>query len=153
MRARGEQRLSRWVYRVALILALFTGFGNMPLYGRYYVADVPWLTWSGDFITNVKVHYMAGAILLAIGVYYLFGYFWYYERRRKVTATGKVRAFLLVLTLLSGIVMAIKNLPGVVFPLDLLVGMNFLHMGSALFLMLVTLVAIVMRSKWVRRAR
>lgn len=149
MRRYEERFASRWIYRAAVVLALFTGFGNMPLYGRYYVADFNWLKWAGDFIVNVKVHYIAGAILVAMGIYYLLTHFYVYYRRR-LTAMGWLRALLLALTLLSGFVMAIKNLPGVLFPLNFLVGMNFLHMGSAILFMLVSLGALLFRARWAR---
>jgi formate dehydrogenase iron-sulfur subunit len=55
------------LYGAAAVTALFTGFGNMPLWGRYYVADAPGLGWSGDFFINVNVHILAGSLLLGIG--------------------------------------------------------------------------------------
>ena len=152
MRYHDERSPSRWIYRAAVALALFTGFGNMPLYGRYYIGDLPLLAWSGDFLANVKVHYVAGAILVAMGVYYLITYFRGYARRQ-LTAMGRLRALLLALTLLSGLVMALKNLPGVFFPMGLLVSMNFLHMGAAVFFMLASLGALILRAGWLRWAR
>jgi len=58
-----------WLYRICAGMAIFTGFGNMPLYGRYYVGDVPGLGWSSNFMVNVQVHYVAGAVLVALGIY------------------------------------------------------------------------------------
>ena len=60
--------LLRMLYGAAAVTALFTGFGNMPLWKRYYVADVPGLEWSGDFFINVNIHILAGSLLLAIGI-------------------------------------------------------------------------------------
>ncbi len=54
--------LLKILYGAAAVTALFTGFGNMPLWGRYYVADLPGLAWSGDFFINVNVHILAAKI-------------------------------------------------------------------------------------------
>jgi len=56
----------KWLFTAAVLLALFTGFGNMPLYGRYYIANIPGFQWSGNFIVNMKVHLVAGADLVGI---------------------------------------------------------------------------------------
>jgi hypothetical protein len=134
-------------------VALFTGFGNMPLYGRYYVADVPGLGWSGNFFTNVNVHILTGSLLLAMGVHAIATTLipgrWPAGR---LTLSGKIRGALMGLTLLTGILMVIKNLPGVTFPLAMLMASNFAHMGAAVLFMLAALVALIFRQPW-RRAR
>ena len=61
--------LMKAVYGLAAAVALFTGFGNMPLWKRYYVADIPGMAWSGNFFINVNVHILVGSLLLAIAVY------------------------------------------------------------------------------------
>jgi Fe-S-cluster-containing hydrogenase component 2 len=68
--------LLKVLYGIAAVAALFTGFGNMPLWKRYYVADVPGLGWSGDFFINVNVHILAGGLLLAIGAYVVTAFTW-----------------------------------------------------------------------------
>ena len=88
--------LLKTLYGLALIVALFTGFGNMPLYGRYYVADLPGFGWSGNFFINVNVHILSGSLLLAIAVYTFMNSILQREsRRNRLTLTGKLRAFLL----------------------------------------------------------
>lgn len=141
--------LQKWLYGLALVVALFTGFGNMPLYGRYYVADVPGLSWSGNFFTNVNIHILSGSLLLAIAVYALMNAVMMNEGRvRKLTLSGKFKAFLLVLSLLTGILMAVKNLPGTRFSLEVLMAFNFTHMGAAVLLMLVSLFTLIFRRPW-----
>ncbi len=146
-----ERAWLKWLYGLAAIAAIFTGFGNMPLYGRYYVADVPFLAWSGDFITNVKVHIVAGALLLTLAIYFLIVYLLMRSRGVQLTKTGFVQLLVLWLVLLSGVAMAIKNLPGVVFDLPVLMTMNFLHMGSAMLFVLVSLAGLVFGGQWFHR--
>jgi len=133
----------------AVIVALFTGFGNMPLYGRYYVADMPGLAWSGNFFTNVYVHILAGSLLLGIGIHaititLLAGS----KAPGRLTGSGKIRGALLTLTLATGILMVIKNLPGVQFPLQMLMIANFTHMGAAVLFIFTTLIMLIFRKPW-----
>lgn len=145
-----EQSWTRWMLGGAGLLALFTGFGNMPLYGRYYIADLPGLQWTGDFITNVMVHYLFGAVLTAMGTYLLLSYLLIRRIGLRFTPMGLTQAAALMLVMLSGMIMAVKNLPGVIFDLPLLVGMNFFHMGSAIFFAVVTFWGLILRRKWFR---
>lgn len=146
-----ERAWLKYLFGLTAIVAIFTGFGNMPLYGRYYVADVPYLGWTGDFIVNVKVHTIAGAMLLTIALYFLIVYLLMRSRGVHLTRTGFIQIPILWLVLMSGVVMAIKNLPGVVFDQPVLMAMNFLHMGSAVLFILVSLIGLVYRGQWFHR--
>ncbi len=144
--------LLKGVYGLAAAVALFTGFGNMPLWKRYYVADIPGMAWSGDFFINVNVHIVAGSLLLAIGIYAVcLRWLVRGQDHGRLTLSGKVRGLLLALTLVTGGLMVIKNLPGVNFPLATLIVFNFSHMAAALLFMLASLAALMLRRPW-RRA-
>ena len=137
------------LYALTAIVALFTGFGNMPLYGRYYIADVPGLQWSGNFFTNVNVHILAGSLLLCIGIYCMMVFRLVKNSpAKRLTRSGKIRGALLALTLATGILMVIKNLPGIQFPFEMLMIANFTHMGGAMLFMLSALVALIFRMPW-----
>ena len=141
--------LLKVLYGIAAVAALFTGFGNMPLWGRYYVADVPGLGWSGDFFINVNVHILAGSLLLAIGAYALTAYL--LENRSHtvgLTRSGRIRVCLLALALTTGILMVIKNLPGVHFPMAMLMIFNLSHMAAAMLFMIAALAALIFRHPW-----
>lgn len=143
----------RLLYGLAAVTAIFTGFGNMPLWGRYYVADVPGLGWSGDFFINVNVHILAGSLLVAIGAYttttaLMAGPL----QKDRLTPSGKIRGFLLALALATGILMVVKNLPGVHFPMVTLMIFNFTHMGAAVLFMIAAVAALIFRHPW-RRIR
>ena len=148
MKASRHHPLFRLLYAMAVIVALFTGFGNMPLYGRYYVADVPGLEWSGNFFINVNVHILAGSLLLAIAVYSIVSA-WLVPRtaKKRLTVFGKISSMLLALTLATGILMVIKNLPGIHLPIDMLIIANFTHMGAAVLFMLTALIMLIFRKQ------
>ena len=145
--------LVRCLYTIAVATALFTGFGNMPLWKRYYVADVPGLGWSGDFFINVNVHILAGSLIVAIGVYAILCLFPIRPNRSsRLTAAGKARGVLLTVALATGVLMVVKNLPGVSFSMQALMIFNFTHMAAAVLFLLVSLAALLLRQPW-RRPR
>lgn len=138
-------------YGFAVVLALFTGFGNMPLWGRYYVSDLPGLGWSGNFIVNVNVHILAGSLLLGIGVFALTQALLMGKATvGKMSLSGKIRGLLLALALITGILMVVKNLPGMNFSLATLMVFNFTHLGASVLFLLFSLVALVFRQPWRR---
>lgn len=59
----------RWQKRLLLACALglaLTGMGQMPIFSRYYIADIPGLHWLGDFRATAAVHLVLAAVLLAV---------------------------------------------------------------------------------------
>ncbi len=64
-------RFSHWVTAMSIFILLFTGFGQMPIYKRYYVDQIAGLGWSSNFQTTLYIHYMAAILLIFISFYYL----------------------------------------------------------------------------------
>ncbi len=137
------------VYGLTAVIALFTGFGNMPLWKRYYVADIPGLGWSGDFLINLNVHILAGSILMALAMYAaLTPLIDLRPPKTRLSFSGKIRAILLGLALATGVVMVVKNLPGVHLPMTALVAFNLAHMGAAVLFMITAVIALIFRRPW-----
>lgn len=149
----GTGAILRWTYRISAAVAIFTGFGNMPLFGRYYVADIPGLGWSGDFMLNVQVHYIAGAVLLAVGGYAVAAYGSRRATGLRLTVSGTLRALFLFLALLSGGVMAVKNLPLVAVDFPLLPVLNFFHLFMAVLFILFSAGCLIFRRRWTKTCR
>ena len=141
--------LVRLLYTIAVAAALFTGFGNMPLWKRYYVADIPGLGWSGNFFINVNVHILAGSLLMALAVYVVIGALAVGHRDGgRLTFFGKTKGALLAVALATGILMVVKNLPGVSFSMQALMIFNFTHMAAAVLFLLASLAALIFRQPW-----
>jgi hypothetical protein len=52
------------VFRAVVIALLFTGFAQMPIFARYYLADVPGFAWTADYYLNHVLHYVLAIVLL-----------------------------------------------------------------------------------------
>jgi hypothetical protein len=123
----------------------------MPISKRYYIADVPGLGWSGDFLLNVQIHYLLGALLLALACYYALGHGLTRKFRGRLSFSGKLRAFLLFIALTTGIAMAVKNLPGIHFRYPYLMAMDLAHLLSAMLFMLTSLFSLITRRPWIKQ--
>jgi cytochrome b subunit of formate dehydrogenase len=72
-------RIEHWAVAVSGILLLFSGIGQMPMYQRYGVTKLPGLGWSGDFVLNLTIHYVAAIVFMAAIVFHAV----YHVRRRE----------------------------------------------------------------------
>jgi hypothetical protein len=140
----------RWLYLAALTLVVLSGFGQMPIFKRFYLADLPGFGWTGEFYADLLVHYLASAgLLLALG-YLGVDYFLTQRRRLRLTGSGLVRSALLAVALGSGVMMMIKNFPGVRFPQNFLITLDLIHLSATMVFLLASLAAVLLRQKWVR---
>jgi len=72
-------RFTHWVTAISIFILIFTGFGQMPVYKRYYIDQIPGLSWSSNFHITLGIHYLAAIVLIFISFYYLF-YLLYSEK-------------------------------------------------------------------------
>jgi hypothetical protein len=150
MRKNRTGAVKKLVYPVLLATALFTGFGNMPLYKRYYISAVPGLGWSSDFYVNLYIHYVCGALLLALAVYCGIVYLKKRGAAGPLTATGTLRTLALGLSLMTGILLAVRNLSGITFTFAAQITVAFTHLTTAIVLLLATVGCRVLKRPWTR---
>jgi formate dehydrogenase gamma subunit len=65
-----------WLLAISGLLLLFSGFGELPMYKRYMVTQIPGLGWAGDFFINLKIHYLAGIVFVSIMVFHALYHGW-----------------------------------------------------------------------------
>ncbi len=64
-------RFTHWVTATSIFILFFSGFGQMPVYKRYFVDQLPGLAWSSDFLATLHLHYLAAMALIFVSVYYV----------------------------------------------------------------------------------
>jgi len=67
--------IQHWLVALSGLVLLFTGFGQMPIYKRYMLDQVPGFGWTSDFILNFKLHMIAAAIFTFAAVFHLVYHF------------------------------------------------------------------------------
>jgi len=68
--------IEHWVLALSGLLLLFSGFGELPMYKRYMVTEIPGFSWAGDFYVNLKIHYLAAIVFVGVIVFHFVYHGW-----------------------------------------------------------------------------
>ncbi len=138
----------RWFYLIAVIFLALSGFGQMPIFKRYYIADIPGLGWLAEFFITHYIHYLAAILFLALTAYTIIDYLLATRKSRQMTVTGYVRSALLAGILASGIFLVIRNLAGSNFSSEFIIFLDLCHLGLAMVFLIVSLYCLVSKKQW-----
>ncbi len=145
-------------FRLAFVLCVavlaVSGFAQMPIFRRYYIADVPGLAWTDDFYFTSLLHYLAATLFLLLAGYAAGRYMAVWRSDHSLTASGVLRAGLYVLLTVTGLIHVLGN--SRMASLDSLPAMLVVmgHLASVMLLGLVSLLAALLgRRAWLRRRR
>lgn len=106
-----------------------TGAAQMPIFKRYYIADVPGLGWLADFYVTHTMHYLAAAVFLFLAAWWAGSFI--FARGWRLTPTGRVRFFAVAALVATGIVRMAKNDPGVWYGPNVVMLVDWAHLGAA----------------------
>jgi hypothetical protein len=147
----GSQRILRWLYVLTLIVMGFTGFGQMPIFKRYYIADIPGMGWAAKFYLTHYIHYLGAIFLLGLMAYVILDYILSGRKKVSLTASAYVRIALLGGIVVTGIFRVMKNLPDVVFSPGFTLFIDISHLGFMMVYLFSALFFLIIKSGWVVR--
>ena len=155
MKSRGYKLTTgkKWLktfYILLFIVMAFTGFGQMPIFKRYYVSDIPGMGWAANFYLTHYIHYIGAILLLGLLAYVIFDYFFTGRREFSLTASAYVRILFLSGIVITGIFRVFKNLPNVVFSPGFTLFIDNAHLVFMMFYLLSTLFFLIIKSGWTR---
>jgi heme A synthase len=136
------------LYFILLFIMAVSGFGQMPIFKRYYIADIPGLAWLADFYFTHYIHYIGAIVLFAFFVYAAVVYFGLIRRRFRLSWAAYIRIALLALITATGIFRVLKNLPDVVFPPLFTMVIDISHLAFMMLLALFGLGFILLKKNW-----
>ncbi|KHK03662.1 hypothetical protein [Desulfovibrio sp. TomC] len=102
----------RWQKRLLLLAALglaLTGMGQMPIFSRYYIADIPGLHWLGDFEITAALHLVLAAVLVCLLAVFATTWIGAGANRPQLTAAGRQRIALYGALAITGLVRVLQN--------------------------------------------
>ena len=146
------EKYLKYVYLAAMTIITFTGLGQMPIMKRYYISDLPGLSWTSDFYIGLKVHYYAAIVLLIVLFYFGTGYVMNKARTARLSTSGAVRIGLLAAVLISGLFLLVNNASGVFFSQNLRIAIDLIHISSVMAFLIYALVCLITKSKWLKPA-
>lgn len=145
---RQSNTLVRKFYLLSVLTLALSGFGQMPIFKRYYVADIPGLGWLAQFYVTHLIHYIAATMFLGIVAYWIVDYIGGRDRRIRISPSGYVRSFLLGGILISGVLLVIRNLAGSNFSPATIIALDLCHLGLVLGFLTVALYSAVGKKGW-----
>ena len=145
----GSKALRR-VFILTMALTAFTGFGQMPIFKRYYISDIPGMAWSADFYATHFLHYLGASVLLGLFAYFVLDYVLTGRKHFQLTPSAYLRIILLVGIVATGILRVFKNMPDVLFSPTFTVFIDISHLGFAMAYLFTALVLVLMKRGWVR---
>jgi lysylphosphatidylglycerol synthetase-like protein (DUF2156 family) len=140
------------LYAAAVAVLALTGFGQLPIYQRYYLSDLPAMGWLADFYVTRNVHYAAAALFLGLIAFAALDYRLARRRRERLTRTGLVRGALIAGIVASGALIVVKNFPAVHFPDRFVIALNLSHLGAVMGLLAVSLYCRLKGRRWTEPA-
>ena len=135
-------------YLVLLVCMGLSGFGQMPIFKRYYVADLPGLGWLAQFYVTHYIHYVSAVLLLGIAAYTMVLYLADGRRWFKISRYGWMQGILMAGIVVTGALRVAKNYTGVSMSSGLIVFLDLLHLALVMAMMLLGLVGLCWRRRW-----
>jgi len=144
--------LKRFYVFVLLVMA-FTGFGQMPIFNRYYVSEIPGMGWAADFYLTHTIHYLGAIVLFALFAYAVTDYLLAGKSRARLTASAYVRLALLGGLVVTGIFRVFKNLPDVTFSPGFTLFIDLAHLGFMMLFGMAALIFLIFKLRWIEPRR
>ena len=148
-----EQRLIKSIYLFLLFVMGLTGFSQMSIFKRYYIADIPGLGWLSQYYVTHAIHYIGAILLLFVMGYSAVFYLWMMRKQFDLTITAYVKIGFLIAIVGTGILRVLKNLPDVVFSPIFTMFIDISHIGFMFCLMLFSAIAMATRGKWLKQTQ
>jgi len=146
-------RVLRRVFILTVALTAFTGFGQLPIFKRYYISDIPGLAWSANFYITHFLHYIGASVLLGLFAYFIMDYILSGRKRFQLTASAYLRIILLAGIVVTGVFRVFKNMPDVLFSPAFTVFIDISHLGFAMAYLFTALVLVFMKRGWFETAQ
>jgi len=140
--------VSRYGYGMLLFLLTLTGFAQMPIFKRYYIADIPGLGWLADFFVTHYMHYLGAIAFLALASYLMLDYFLLHRRRFRISVSGGARAGMLAGVVVTGLLLVVRNLSGVHYPPNLIIFLDVTHLGLVVLFLATAAVCRIQKNHW-----
>jgi hypothetical protein len=152
---------ARWIVILSSIILYFSGLGQLPIYRRYNVVNIPGFSWADQYYVTLQLHYIFSAILIGALIFMVIlrlkgGGTSADKNEKRTEWTYKyarpVMVFSMLILVLSGAIKVVKNLPQVNFSYTLLMITTLLHNAATVTLLLGALLYLIGTFLWKNKA-
>lgn len=136
-------------YLATIFFITLSGFGQMPIFKRFYIADIPGLGWLAKFYITHTIHYGAAALLLGISAYRITDYLLLGRKKLKLSPSGYLRGVLIIGLIVTGILLVIRNFEGNVYSHNFIIFLDLTHLSLVILFLLASLICFIFKKKWI----
>ena len=147
MKTTGKTR--QYIYGITLFFITLSGFAQMPIFKRYYIADIPGFGWLAQFYVTHIMHYIAASVLIAFVTYILIDFIFNRSRLIKITGIGYFGILVLAGLIVTGVLMIVKNLSNIYFGHTAVIVLDLTHLSLCMILLFVTFYSVIRKKRWV----
>ena len=146
----GGKTTEKYSYVAILSFSTLSGFGQMPIFKRYYIADIPGLGWLAKFYITHYIHYVGAVLLLAFFAYWIVQHLMVNRNHTKITASGYLRAAMLGGILATGGFLVFRNIDGVWLPPGFIILLDLVHLDLVMAFLATALYCLISKKPWTR---
>ena len=144
----GRKTIIYYFYLSTIFFLTLTGFGNMPIFKRYYIADIPGLGWLAKYYVTIYMHYLFAILLLGIITYMVIEYLLTKRKSIKMTLSGYIRGGVVAGLITTGILLVIVNLKFSGFAPEFIIFLYLCHLTLVMVLLMAGLHSVIFKKKW-----
>ena len=144
-----QKHAVRYVYLITVFFLILTGFGQMPIFKRYYIADIPGLGWLAQFYVTHYIHYLGAILLLVLVAYMIIDYLILHKKSIRLTTSGYIRSAILIGILVSGLFLVVRNLEGSRFAPGFIIFLDLAHLGLAMMFLITAGYCLARKKRWI----
>jgi hypothetical protein len=111
----------------------------MPIFKRYYIADIPGLGWLGEYYVAINIHYLFAILFIGIITYLIIEYLLTKRKSIKITLSGYIRGAVVVGLIITGIFLEISNLEVSGFAPGFIIFLYLCHLTLVMVLLVAAL--------------
>ncbi len=130
-------------FKCTVFLLTLSGLAQMPIFKRYYIADLPGLGWLAKFYVTHVLHYIGAMILLFLVGLIIVRWLQlpFFERELRRSAWLRLACWFWIL--ITGGIRMLKNQPTVSFSPEFTMLIDWTHLGLVMLLGIVSLVLLL----------
>lgn len=132
--------LFRIIFRANMLFLALSGVGHMPIFKRYYIADITGFGWLAEFHITLAIHYLTAALFLSM-VAWVITTRLLSKPEAALTRSARVKAGLYMAIIASGGLLVVKNLKGIYLPATTITATDLIHLIGAFTLGVTALTA------------
>ncbi|MCK5542671.1 MAG: hypothetical protein KAI40_08245 [Desulfobacterales bacterium] len=137
------------IYFLSIFFLVISGFGQMPVFKRYYIADIPGLEWLAQFYVTHIIHYLSAMVLISLVFYIIFDSIFSKNKALKITPSVYAKIAMILVLMTTGILMMVKNFTGTPFSPNFIIFLDLTHLFFCVAFLVYSLHTLLTKQKGV----